>query len=184
MKTFKKQIHTVLISLFVMLSLNLFAQKNTNPKKVFLRVYNLEGKKTGKGNIIFINDSILGLNKNGTQEKISSNNIGSIKTKRSGGHHILVGSLVGGGLLAIIGGTTSKEETKTGDGGWLFGEYEYTTGISPGTGAAIGGISGLIAGAAVGSITGAFKNSETYIIDGDIRKWLNFKEKIEDLRFK
>lgn len=183
MKIFEKQIKVLLLSLVMILSLNLYAQKRTTPKKVFLRVYNLEGKKMSKGNIVFINDSIIGLNKSGNQEKISYKDISSVKTKRSAGHNVLVGSLVGSALFAIIGGASSEEETKTRNVP-IIGEYQYKTGTSPGTGAAIGGGAGLIGGAAIGGITSTFKNSESHIIDGDIQKWRIFKEMIEKVRFR
>jgi hypothetical protein len=185
MKTIKKQIIRILSLIMVcILSSNLHAQKGVNQKKGFLRVYNLEGKKISKGKIAFINDSILGLTKAGELVEIKVTEIGRIKTKRSGGHNLLVGSLVGGGLLAIIVGASSKEETKTVNGGWLFGEFEYTSGISPSSGAAIGGVIGLTGGAAIGGITSVFKNSKTFIINGDIKKWFIFKETIDSVRHK
>lgn len=183
MKTNRNHLETFAFCIALIFSINLYAQKETNSKKVYLRVYNLEGKKISKGHIVFLNDSILGLNKSGKQELIKIGDIGKLKTKRSAGHNVLVGSFVGAGLLALIGGATSEEKTKTGDGGWFFGEYEYTTGTSPGTGAAIGGAIGLIGGAAIGGVASAFKNSKTFIVDGDILKWKTFKEMIEKIRF-
>lgn len=42
-------------------SLNMLAQKEKGETRVFIRVFNLEGKKINKGRFQFINDSLLGL---------------------------------------------------------------------------------------------------------------------------
>ena len=94
------------------------------------------------------------------------------------GSDMLVGSIVGGVSVAIIGAASSKEETKTGSN-WLFGEYEYTTGTSPGTGAIGGAGAGIIAGALVGAGVSVLKNSQTFVINGDKEKLKQFMKIIE-----
>ena len=90
MKTFKI---TVMALTIFLLGTGLYSQSNSSKSNVFIRVYNLEGKKISKGHITFTNDSILELRKNGKIEQVNVKEIGKIKTKRSGGHNVLVGAL-------------------------------------------------------------------------------------------
>ena len=123
-------------------------------------MYNLEGKKIKKGKLIFVNDSTLTLNRNGKKFDINFNTIGKIKTKHSGGHNVLIGSLTGFSVGAIGGVANSV---------WLYTVEE---------GAYAGGLLGAAGGAAIGGVTAGFKESETYIINGEIVKWKIFKEQI------
>ena len=52
----------------------------------------------------------------------------------------------------------------------LIGEYTYTIGTSPGTGAVIGGGVGIAGGALIGLGTSLFKKSKTYLINSDHEK--------------
>lgn len=177
MGIFKNQISLIFImSLVFILSINLHAQKRTNAKNIFLRVYNLDGKKMSKGHVVFINDSILGLNKGGKQVKVNSVDIGSIKTKRSGGHNVIIGASSGILLGAILGSVNPPMDSSGGTFTWAGGSSgeEFTFGVTV----------GVISGTIIGGITSIFKNSETFIIDGDVKKWLLFKEMIENTRFK
>ena len=181
MKTQQNQFRILLLSIFMIFCNEMPSQSETNKLGLFIRVYNLKGKKLEKGRVLFINDSVLGIENKNTIKEISLVDIYKIKTKRSTGHNVLVSSLVGGGLGALIGAASSKEETRTGSN-WLFGEYEYTTGNSPGTGAAIGAGAGITVGALTGLGISAFKNSKTYFIDGDIQKWIIFKDMIAGVK--
>ena len=170
MKTIK-QLSKILTICALIFSLNANSQTSNNEKSKYVRVYNLEGQKINKGRVVYTNDSILGLKKGTKFIEVNIKNIGEIKTKGSVGKSVLTASLIGGKAGALIGAATSQEQTKTADGGWLFGEYQYTTGTSSGTGAAIGGGAGLLGGALIGLGSSLFKNSETFIINGDKEKW-------------
>ncbi|MDB9960658.1 hypothetical protein OAD62_01030 [Oceanihabitans sp.] len=157
------------------MSMSLYSQNQTKKKKVFVRVYNFEGKKIEKGHFHYATDSILELRTNDRLMSIAIEDISYIKTKRSTGNSVLVGSVTGVVLGSIIGAATaSGEETKETDA-WFSGG-EYTTGTSPGTGAAIGGGIGIAGGALAGLGFSVFKKSKTYLIEGDIEKWKIFKE--------
>lgn len=182
MKTIKSQLGAIAICMVILFSINSQAQNKTKMYNSFIRVYSESGKKIAKGKIVFVNDSALGLTNGHKLVKLAVSDIGHIKTKRSVGNSVLTTSLISGAAGAMIGLVTSNEETKTGDGGWLFGEYEYTTGVSPATGAAIGGGIGLAGGALIGLGSSLFKNSETYIINGDLEKWKFFKEVVEKVK--
>lgn len=161
MKTSKQLLKVLCIGFVLSFGIGVYAQKPSNSKSIFLRVYNLEGKKINKGKMVFANDSILTLNRNGNKVEIKFNDIGKIKTKRSGGHNVLIGSLAGFSLGAIGGVATSDD--------WLWTAEE---------GAYAGGLLGAAGGAAIGGVTAGFKESETYIINGDIVKWKIFRNQL------
>lgn len=168
----KTIIKITFLSIFLISNVSL--AQNEKSKQLFVRVFDINGNKFEKGPVSYVNDTLLVLNKKTEVVKIKVSIIGQIKTKRSTGHNVLVGSAVGGITLAIVGAATSKEETKTGTG--FFGDFEYSSGTSSGEGAAIGGMVGLGAGALVGLGTSIFKKSRTYRIDGDLEKWRLFLE--------
>jgi hypothetical protein len=166
MKTIKTQIKTIMVLLAFVLSTNIYAQKDTKKSGIFVRVYNLDGKKINKGHIAFVGDTLLGLKRNGKYTEINFKEIASIKTKRSAGHNVLIGSAIGATTGAILGAATADP------GAWI---YNYTAG----EGAAAGALMGAAAGAAVGGISIAFKNPETYIINGSLENWSFFQKRMQ-----
>ncbi|MFG6686301.1 hypothetical protein ACGK9U_06955 [Mariniflexile sp. HNIBRBA6329] len=170
MKTYKEQIKTLTLSLIIMLSINFYAQESAIVKKAFLRVYNLEGNKIGKGHVVFINDSLLRLKVGSKQENISFQEIGSIKTKRSPGNNVLIGSVSGATLGAIMGISSADPDA-------LF--FSYTAGEGA---VAFGGI-GALGGGVIGGITALFKKSETFAINADEVNWSLFQKAIDEQRF-
>ena len=164
MKTIKNQIKTMALFFLLTFSININAQSATDNNNIFVRVYNMEGKKISKGHLLFAIDTLLGLKKGNKIAKINVSDIGYIKTKRSEGNNVLIGSVIGASSMAILGVASADPGTFL---GWTAGE-----------GAAMGVILGAPAGAAIGGITALFKNSSTYIIDGDLVKWKAFSEMI------
>ncbi len=158
-----------LIIIFVLfISGNIFAQKNEKYKKnknVFIRIYNLEGKKINKGKIKFISETSIELDSNGEKIIVPLSEIGKIKTKHSGGNNIAKGALIGGGSLAVIG--LLSGDTK--------GEYIY---VSAADKATLGLIGGGFFGAFCGGISILFKKSKRFIINGDKMKLKEFKEQM------
>lgn len=146
----------------LILSINISAQKGTEKTNVFVRVYDLQGKKISKGNILSISDSLLQLKGKREPMKIATRSIGLIKTKHSGGNNVLKGAVIGATGLAILMAATAGEDN-----------YYDAAG-----GAAAGVFMGGIFGAAVGGVTSLFKNSKTYEINGDKEKWEAFKQMI------
>lgn len=149
----------------LILSIGISAQEGTEKTNVFVRVYNLEGKKIGKGKILSISDTSLQLFRKVESVKFPVSSIGSIKTKHSAGHNVLVGALAGATTMAILGAASADPDA------WLFG---YTAG----EGAALGALLGGTTGAAIGGITILFKKPKSYEINGDKEKWKAFKELI------
>jgi hypothetical protein len=147
------------------LSINVCAQNEFEITNVFVRVYDMQGKKIGKGKIISISETSFQLYRKGESVKVLISGIGSIKTKHSAGNNVLVGSAIGATTMAMLGAATAEP------GALIYG-------YSAGEGAAAGVLLGGTAGAAIGGITILFKNSKSYEINGDIEKWKAFKKMI------
>jgi len=156
----------IMFLLAIILCFNTWAQGKNGNSDVFIRVYDLEDKKLNKGKVVTFSDTTLQISKSGETIDIPINRIGKIKTKRSTGHNVLVGTGIGSATAAILGATSSKNSDE-------FIEY------SAGEGFAIGTIVGAPFGAAIGGITALFKNSETFIIDGNAAKWEEFMNSIK-----
>lgn len=166
MKATKNQFKTIALIFALLFVINSFAQKETVEKGLFIRVFNLEGKKINKGHVAFVGDTILGLKKNGNDIEINVKEIGTIKTKRSAGHNILIGSAIGTATGAILGAASADPDA------WIFG---YTAA----EGATGFGLAGALGGAAIGGISIAFKNSTTFIINGEELRWKEFQKTIK-----
>tara|TARA_R100000935_G_scaffold13495_3_gene27081 strand:- start:2001 stop:2453 length:453 start_codon:yes stop_codon:yes gene_type:complete len=145
--------------------MNIYAQSETKNLNLFVRVYNLQGEKLSKGKVLAVTGNTLQLKGKKGPMNIDVVNIGLIKTKRSEGNNVLIGSIIGASAMGIYGASTADPDA------WIL---PYTAA----EGAAMGAIVGLPLGAAVGGITILFKNSKSYIIDGDLVKWNIFQEMI------
>jgi len=135
----------------------------------FIRVYDSEGHKIGRGNIDgSSNHSLLVIARGNSMDTIPVQKVAYIKTKHGFGNNILIGTVIGapvGTILGAIGGSGSS----------CTDCFEI---VSPGAAAAGGFIIGAAAGAVIGAITGVFKNSKTGVIDGDIQKWHEVRLKL------
>ena len=145
----------------------IFFALQAQPHK-FLRIFDLSGKKVAKGYLSNTTDSSIKLANDSTAIEYSAAKIGFIKTKRSGGHTILIASVTGGvslGLLslAVINGDNSDSWFQISSGEALIGGFVY--------GAALGTIAGGIVSAA--------NKRVTYQINGDLKKWMEVKTVIE-----
>ena len=99
----------VILLLTLLICINLSAQEATRTQTLFVRVFDLDGKKIGKGHIYATNDSLLVLKKNEKLKEIYVREIGKIKTKRSGGHNFLIGATSGVVAGAILGSINSRQ---------------------------------------------------------------------------
>ena len=153
----------------LILSINISAQKEKQKINMFVRVYDLQGNKISKGNILRITDTTLQLNAETGPVEIEVSDIGLIKTKRSAGNNILIGSVIGASPIIILAAVSSEPNSD------FFGNSVWE-------GAAAGAAIGLPVGAAIGGITSLFKNSKSYKINGEKLKWIAFKETITGLK--
>ncbi|WP_242155420.1 hypothetical protein [Aestuariivivens sediminis] len=151
-----------LVTLGVFINPIAHSQSDGKGRKDFFRIYDLKKKKIGKGHINFVNDSLIGLRLNGKLKQFKFTDIGVIKTKRSGGHSVLIGSAFGASLGILIGVASANPDK-------LFG-YTATEG-------AIGfGTLGAVGGGAVGGVAAGTRRAETFIINGKLENWKIFKE--------
>ena len=153
-----------ILAIAILSSLSIHAQYGAEKNTVFIRVYNLEGEKINKGRVLAVTDTILKLEGKNGMVDIDMRTIGLIKTKRSEGNNVLVGSLIGMTVLGILGAVEGGSD-----------EWFSSTDLAVG-----GGIVGAIFGAGTGAITIPFKNSKSYIINGDASKWKDFQDVIRD----
>lgn len=140
------------------------AQNEVKKPSSFIRVYDLQGRKIAKGRIVSISDSALKLIHNKKTVTIPPAIIGTLKTKRSGGNTVLMGSAIVAATFAIWGAIESAP----------------SGGYSPGLGATGGLIVGGIAGAVVGGIATIGKEVHIYRIHGDTAKWGSIIELISN----
>ena len=147
----------LLLSITFLLCLNITAQELPKKSKVFVRVYNNEGKKIAKGKILNITDDALILKKGGSSITVPTADIMYLKTKRTNNHNVLIGGLAGVSYGLYGSAQSSGEDYST-------LSFVLLTPIF----AAIG--------SGIGYITTLFKNSQHYSIQGDPVKWQGFKE--------
>lgn len=145
------------------LSFSLNAQEKELKPNIFLRVYHLNGKKIAKGKLYSTDSSKLTLKRNKDLITISVDSIGSIKTKRSGGHNILLGSAIGAGAAILL---------ITASGGESPNNYSSWQGI--------GTLIFTVGGAGVGAISAIDKKSRTFQIQGDTIQWKEFRSLISN----
>ncbi|MFL1013024.1 glycine zipper family protein [Flavisericum labens] len=164
---------SISVSLFlvVILLLSNYSHSQVDSEKLFVRVYNIKGKKINKGRIVSLNDSILRLKRPTGSFNINVKEIGYIKTKRSGGHNIGMGVLIGATVGAISGATLVEPDPPG-----------TSISFTRGDNAAIGAILGMPAGALIGGATILSKKSKTIIINGDPSKWDDFMKAMNSNR--
>ena len=151
-----------IFTIALLLSICINAQVEPQYKDVFLRVYNLEGKKIAKGRLLIITDQSMTLYRRKQRIEISIQDIGKIRTKRSFGNNVVKGAAIGGGIVAVIGAASAPNDDSL---------LSYT----PAEGAILGTVIGGFYGGGIGAITGIFKNSKAYIIDGESARLEVFK---------
>ena len=154
----------LVLAIALILSFNICAQNELVNTKLFVRVYDVQGKKIAKGKIHSISETALLLKSKEGPIEIPLSAIGTIKTKRAAGNNVLTGAAIGATTVAIFGVATSN------DGEFLSWSAE--------DGAMGGALAGGIIGTVIGGITIPFKNSKSYEIDGDKTRWKAFKEMI------
>ena len=130
--------------------------------KIFVRLYNSNGKKIYKGNLLSGSDSTIQLSGKNTATSLPISKIFFIKTKHAAGHAILKGTAIGTGAgLLLLAASTS------GDGG-SYGNNSF--------GIAVAGLLSPIAGIAGGGIAELFRKSRTFTINGSAAEWHTAKQ--------
>ena len=156
------------ILLFVAFSFSfqLFAQENEDAKpkaKIFVRLYNHNNQKVGKGHLLYGNDSTIQLSLGRTIARFPVSEIETIKTKRAGGHNLLLGTAIGFGAgIAVVG---------------LASVVEHGNGVAS-FDIAVVGLLLPVAGFAAGGVSEAFRKSQTFLINGNTAQWIASRDKI------
>jgi hypothetical protein len=135
-------------------------------KNVFLRLYNLEGKKIATGYLRSINENSLSLSKSRDIIDFSYSEIGVIKTKRGLGQKLILGASIGALGLGFFGASTANPDE------W----FGYTV-VQGATG---GAILGVLAGTVIGVMIDGLKNSRRFKIDANEELWNSFKEEMKE----
>ncbi|MFD0976028.1 hypothetical protein [Salinimicrobium gaetbulicola] len=153
-----------ILFLSLMAGIPLMAQIETEVPDLFVRLFDLQGNKLGKGKVLLISDTSLTLNRKGRSMEFPIKEIGLVKTKRSGKHNVLIATAIGAVIGGMAGAASAEPDT------W----FGYTSSEGAFGGAVLGGA----AGAGIGGITLLLKNSKTYIINGEPSNWKAFKDSI------
>jgi hypothetical protein len=157
---------TVMLLLAISLSCSMFAQNH-----LFVRVYDLSGKKFHKGDALSVTDTTLEIEGKSRPDTISVLKIGSIRTKHSAGHNIAIGVAFSTVISAIIAISTTGHQQSDPN------SYPVDV-ISPEAAAATGILVGATAGVVIGGITAATKNSKHFPINGNFTNWKTFQAMI------
>lgn len=120
----------------------------------FIRIYDHHGRKTGKGTVEWVADTVLVIKNDEKQlQRFLVTEISFIKTKRSMGTSVGLGFCVG--FFGSIWIMRQAEEN--------FDADDHALGIIM--------ISGIAAGTVGGAISGIVTKREKFVINGDIEKW-------------
>ena len=143
----------------------LFAGENIHAQKnIFIRLYDLNGKKIGKGNLLPGTDSTIDLLRGKKTKTFSISKVDEVKTRRTFGHSVLIGTGVGVGLATvgiIISASASNSDNQ---------ETSFDAGLIA---------LGLpYAGALVGTVVGAVTKRRTFEIKGNADNWKPLKDKM------
>lgn len=140
-------------------------------KNIFIRVFDQHGHSIAKGALTGTTDTSVLLRHGRTQLEIAIREIGTIKTKRSFGHPILVGAIAGavsGGIIGLV-----ANESLNADNGY----FDVET--SAGEDAVAGAIGGAIVGGVIGTIIAATSKRTTILISGDVNDWQQKRKILE-----
>lgn len=161
-----------------------FVQRTVAQKKTFMRVIQIGTPKTIRGFYAGITDSAIIIFSHQQSDTILYSGIQQIKTRRSGGHNILLGA-VGGIVAGTITGlaTYKKPEPRppVDPNCILCPIFDYEFSLTQGEAATIGGITGGLAGVAAGGIISLSGKKNKFIVVGNSENWLVLRKTLESL---
>ena len=148
---------TLTLLFLITINFSMYAQES-----IFVRVYNSAGTKISKGHVLIVTDSSLQL----SEEKsniIPLSSIDYIKIRKSKGNNVLIGSILGATVGAILGGGMN-------DGELHLDKLNFNRNKATAV-----GMVAIPIGAGIGELTNSFKKLKTYLINGDLTKWKAFQ---------
>jgi hypothetical protein len=142
-----------------------------------MRVFQTGTSKTVRGFYAGLTDSAIIIFSHQQSDTIFYSGIRQIKTRRSGGHNILLGVVSGIVAGSITGLATYKAEPPVDPNCTLcpFLDLSFTQGEST----FLGGFLGSVAGLAAGGIISLARKKNTFLVAGDFTNWLLLKKRLE-----
>ena len=135
----------------------------------FIRIYNSHGQKIAKGKLLSWTDSTIEIKRGAKNDTLAIRSISFIKTRRSAGHNIAVGTVIGVGVGLVFGViSSSQSENDPNPNSWA------------GFGTGLAGIASPVAGAAIGGITAVLRKRKKIEINGDAEKWKVARSELPD----
>ena len=166
--------------LVLLLSILLYLNPHINAqKKAFIRIYPIGSPRVIKGLYLGHTDSAIIIFNKHQQDTISYLNIQQIRTKRSAGHHILIGAILGSVVGALTGLITNKNVPPPDPNCQLCGILDYSFSFTPLQAATAGALLGAAAGTAAGTIIGLTKKKEILIVAADFQNWKVIRARLE-----
>lgn len=153
---------TLFLAVALVAGIAAFAQKAPLNSRSFIRVYDLEGEKFSDGKIRSFSDTTLLLS---GEQLIDPAAIGLIKTKRSTGNNVLIGTI----SAAILGGIIAAAEHDPDEYFASTPEGDFMAGF----------VLSAPVGALLGWLSSFLKDSRTFIINGDLQKWRDFQNSLD-----
>ncbi|ACU62597.1 hypothetical protein [Chitinophaga pinensis] len=145
-------------------------------KHLFIRIFDQHGYMIAKGNLFTTTDSSIQLRRGKVPVEIYVRDIGTIKTKRSFGHPILIGGIVGT-LSGAITGLAAHESLNSGS------DY-FDLETSVGEDMAAVALVGAAVGGLIGTIVAATQKRTVLTINGDMNEWQQQKKVLDAMQTK
>lgn len=151
------------------LSNTLYSQSTEpSPKRVFVRVFDSNDQKIGKGYIQEVNDDQLTLVLRKKTKTLEVSEVDKLRLKRSFGNSVGTGALIGFGTGLLSAGIIDLSYSENDD----FAEDQCCDGLEY---AALPSM-GLLSGATAGAIVGLFREPVEIQINGEVDKLRKFNE--------
>lgn len=159
-----------------------FIQQANAQKKTFMRVFQTGKLKTVRGFYSGVTDSAIIIFSHHQSDTISYSGIQQIKTRRSGGHNILLG--IASGLVAgtITGLAAYKKPAPQPppDPNCPFCSFlNFDFSLTQGESALAGGFTGILGGLAAGGIISLARKNITFPVAGNFTNWISLKKILE-----
>ncbi len=156
----------LLLILFAVFFKQSYAQDSSSTKKIFVRLYNSNNEKIGKGYLLYGYDSLIEIKQHAALNTFPVQQVAYIQTRRSTGHSILTGAAIGTATGVILIGISAGADTQNSEG------------TSASFAEALAGVAAPFVGAAIGGVAATFRKRETIIINGNTEQWKDARKKI------
>jgi hypothetical protein len=170
------------MKIFFLLIAFYFIQQAHAQKKTFMRVYQTGKLKTVRGFYAGFTDSAIIIFSHQQSDTIFYSGIQQIRTRRSGGHNILLGVVSGFVAGTITGLATYKKpapQPPPDPNCGLCPILNYEFSFTQGEAAFAGGFLGSVGGLAAGGIISLARKKITFPVAGNFTNWLSLRKILE-----